>query len=135
MLKHADLAAYIAAGIPNGTVTNPPPLNDTLVCINRILDTPDQLVMCAIAHGGRGFETDGAFQQVVVHTRSRATTDGAAETLALAVDAVLLNTTPAVMGAAVVRNITPVAGPPCFFERDVQNRTVYFCDYLLEVSR
>lgn len=125
MLLLADLMSYVAGVVPGGTA----------VYGNRIPDDPDQLVMVAIAHGGRGFLVDGAFQQVVIHTRSRAATDEEAETVALALDAGLLNTTPQQMGAAFIRNAYPAAGPPCFFERDVENRTVYFCDYILEVSR
>lgn len=124
MLLMADLATYV-----QGLVGSTP------VVINRIPDSPDQMVMVAIAHGGKGFLVDGAFQQVVVHTRSRDVSDEGAETLALAVDAGLMNTTPQQMGAAYIRNAYPAAGPPCFFERDVENRTVYFCDYILEVSR
>lgn len=125
MLRLADLAAYVQGIVPSGTA----------VTINRIPDSPDQLVMVSIAHGGRGFLVDGAFQEVVVHTRSRAASDADAETLALAVDAGLLNATPLTLGAAAVREAYPAGGPPCYFERDVQNRTVYFCDYILEVSR
>jgi hypothetical protein len=61
--------------------------------------------------------------------------DADAETLALAVDAGLLNALPLQLGACFVRDCCPVGAPPCFFERDVQNRTTYFCDYRMEVSR
>lgn len=124
MLAMADLAAYVQTFVVG-----------TPVFINRIPDAPDQMVMVAIVHGGRGFLVDGAFQEVVVHTRCRADSDEEAETLALAIDAGLMNIVPAQMGATYVRNAYPAGGPPCYFERDVENRTTYFCDYILEVSR
>lgn len=137
MLKLADLASYVAGAVPNGTTTVPVPTGDTLIAVNRIPDVTVSvpMVMVAIAHGGRGFLTDGAFQEVVIHTRSRWSTDEGAETLALAVDAAMLNSLPLLLGSATVRNAYPAGGPPAFFERDVTNNTVYFCDYILEVSR
>lgn len=124
MLNLSDLAAFVEA------VITPTP-----VFINRIPDAPDQLVMVSITHGGRGFLSDGAFQEVVIHTRTRAATDAEAETIALALDAGLMNTTPLQMGVTYVRQAYPMGGPPCYFERDPENRTVYFCDYVLEVAR
>jgi hypothetical protein len=125
MLKLSDLAAWIEGVVPAGTS----------VFINRVPDSPDQVVMASIAHGGKGFLSDGAFQEVVVHTRSRALTDAGAEQLALTVDAALMNTNPLQIGASYVRDAYPAGGPPVYFERDQQNRTVYFCDYVLEVQR
>lgn len=125
MLSLSDLAAYVATVVPAGTS----------VVINRIPDSPDQIVMVSIAHGGRGFLVDGAFQEIVVHTRSRATTDAEAEAVAFALDHGLVDSTPSQMGSTYVRNAYPFGGPPAYFERDQQDRTVYFCDYILEVSR
>jgi len=125
MLALSDLAAFLTSVVPSGFT----------VAVNRLPDSPDEVVAVNVMPGGRGLLVDGAFQEVMVQVRCRAATDAAAEQASLAVDLALVDSAPVVMGATYVTSVVPSAGPPAYFERDVENRTVYYCKYVLEVQR
>ncbi len=106
----------------------------TNVQLNRMQDTPDQAIAVSVA-GGTSPILDGAFETTQVHVRVRDTTDQTAETLALAVHAFMGSHEGSFqMGTTYVLTIEPSSGPPQYFDRDVNNRTVYLATYHFTVA-
>lgn len=104
------------------------------VQLNRLQDEPAEAIAVSSV-GGTAPILDGAFESTTLHLRVRAETDAAAETTALAIHAFLsANQGSFQMGTTYVLSMSPVSGPPVYFDRDVDNRTTYMGSYEITVA-
>ncbi len=131
MLSTSDLESWSA-----GLVLSVPALSGFVACVNRMQDAPAEMVCVGVGRGGRGLRADGVFQDAMVWVHCRAAADSAAEAASIAVDELLVTAQgPFTVGSTYVAAVQPVGGPPSYLERDVNNWTTYWANYLMEAAR
>lgn len=143
MIRSVDIAEFLRVEGVAGELAAP-----TVAHATRILpddDTPegelpaqpDRLVAVRITGGGRTLR-ERTFDQphVQVVARGMPGSQADAEALAAVADNALMGAVPPLaLGGRRVISVEYVGGPPTFVTRDEARRSVYSCNYVMQVDR